>query len=43
MLNVSGNFMQKRKQLLDVLQQDEPAGIPEWLKQEVHKRIKKYK
>lgn len=32
----------EKQQLLDVLQQDEPASIPEWQKQEIHKRIKKY-
>lgn len=33
----------KEKQLLfDILQQDEPADIPEWQKQEVRKRIKRY-
>ena len=29
----------EKQQLLDVLQQDEPADIPEWQKQEVRKRI----
>lgn len=32
----------EKQQLIDVLQQDEPATIPEWQKQEVRKRIKKY-
>jgi hypothetical protein len=32
----------EKLQLLDVLQQDEPTEIPEWQKQEVLKRIKKY-
>ncbi len=32
----------EKQQLMNVLQQDEPATIPEWQKQEVGKRIKKY-
>jgi hypothetical protein len=32
----------EKQQLIDVLVQDEPANIPEWQKQEVRKRIKKY-
>ena len=32
----------EKQQLMNVLQQDEPATIPEWQKQEVRKRIKKY-
>ncbi len=32
----------EKQQLLDVLQQEEPVEIPEWQKQEVRKRIKKY-
>ena len=32
----------EKQQLMNVLQQDEPAPIPEWQKQEVRKRIKKY-
>jgi putative addiction module component len=32
----------EKQQLIDVLEQDQPASIPEWQKQEVRKRIKKY-
>ena len=32
----------EKQQLIYVLQQDEPESIPEWQKQEVRKRIKKY-
>jgi hypothetical protein len=32
----------EKQQLMDVLQQDDPVDIPEWQKQEVNKRIKKY-
>lgn len=32
----------EKQQLIEVLQQDEPADIPEWQKKEVRKRIKKY-
>lgn len=32
----------EKQQLMNVLQQDEPVTIPEWQKQEVRKRIKKY-
>ena len=32
----------EKQQLIDVLQQDMPDTIPEWQKQEVRKRIKKY-
>ena len=39
---IKGLPKKEKQQLLDVLQQDEPAEIPEWQKQEVRKRIKKY-
>ncbi|CAN5444828.1 hypothetical protein BH10BAC2_BH10BAC2_36590 [soil metagenome] len=32
----------EKQQLIDVLQQEQLANIPEWQKQEVSKRIKKY-
>ena len=32
----------EKQQLIDVLQDDVPDVIPEWQKQEVRKRIKKY-
>lgn len=32
----------EKQKLIDVLQQDEPVTIPEWQKEEVNKRIKKY-
>ncbi|MEP7376789.1 MAG: addiction module protein [Chitinophagaceae bacterium] len=32
----------EKQQLIDVLEQDTPDAIPEWQKQEVRKRIKKY-
>ncbi len=32
----------EKQQLIEVLQQEESAPIPEWQKEEVRKRIKKY-
>lgn len=32
----------EKQQLIEVLEQDEPSNIPDWQKQEVRKRIKKY-
>jgi hypothetical protein len=32
----------EKQQLIDVLEQDVPGAIPEWQKQEVRKRVKKY-
>ena len=32
----------EKQKLMDVLQEDVPVVIPEWQKQEVRKRIKKY-
>ena len=32
----------ERQRLINILEQDEPLAIPEWQKQEVLKRIKKY-
>lgn len=32
----------EKQRLIEVLERDEPEAIPEWQKQEVHKRIKKY-
>lgn len=32
----------EKQQLIDVLEQNNPDTIPEWQKQEVRKRIKKY-
>jgi hypothetical protein len=32
----------EKQKLMDVLQEEIPAVIPEWQKQEVRKRIKKY-
>jgi len=32
----------EKQQLMEALQQDDPNNIPEWQKQEVRKRIKKY-
>lgn len=33
----------EKRQLIDVLQQDEPIAIPQWQKQFVRNSIKKYK
>ncbi len=32
----------EKQQLIELLEKDEPENIPEWQKQEVSKRIKKY-
>lgn len=32
----------EKQKLMDVLEEDIPGAIPEWQKQEVRKRIKKY-
>lgn len=32
----------KKQQLMDVLQQDDPTAIPDWQKQEVRRRVRKY-
>jgi len=32
----------EKQQLMEALEQDDPNNIPEWQKQEVRKRIKKY-
>ena len=32
----------EKQQLFDVLEQDVPGAIPQWQKQEVRKRVKKY-
>lgn len=32
----------EKQQLIELLEKDEPENIPEWQKQEVRKRIKKY-
>lgn len=32
----------EKQQLMEVLEQEEPTAIPEWQKQEVRRRIKKY-
>ena len=32
----------EKQQLIEVLEQDAPDTIPEWQKQEVRKRVKKY-
>lgn len=39
---IRGLSKKEKQQLIDVLEQDEPATIPEWQKREVRKRVNKY-
>jgi hypothetical protein len=32
----------KKRELMNVLEQDVPGAVPDWQKQEVRKRVKKY-